>query len=159
VVEGRTAEGLSVYAISSDDFVTDTTRVVPRHVAQNRLNTRNVVIPKGYKSVWTDGRLNPHRAEQTLAGREQMLLVWTNTVPRRLVNTANGRDVTASVPLVYPYTSIAQQRRAQGEVKIVQRNGKTVTKVIQTQPVARKPTYSSRSAQQPARARTLAGER
>lgn len=42
------------------------TRVVPKHVYDNRQNATNVVIPAGYRSVWQDDRLNPHRAERTL---------------------------------------------------------------------------------------------
>ncbi len=124
------------------------TRVVPRHVAINRINTTNVAVPQGYKRVWEDGRLNPKRAEQTLAGRGQMLLMWTNTVPRRLINQSNGRDVTASVPLVYPYLDVATQSRELGEVRIVQRNGQTVKRVIRN-PGAAQVTYSSRSAPKP----------
>ncbi len=150
--------------------VTAGTRVVPKHVARNRINTRNVTVPRGYRPVWDDGRLNPKRAEQTLGGRADMLLVWTNTVPRRLINQATGRDVTATVPLVYPYTSVAQQRRDLGEVTIVQRNGQTVKRILRhahAKPAARKPVYSSRSAPAPkltqpkavAPSKALAGKR
>ena len=128
--------------------VTSSTRIVPKHVAQNRINTQNVTVPSGYKKVWVDGRLNPKRAEQNLQGRGNMLLIWTQTVPRRLIDQNSGRDVTASVPLVYPYTSIAQQRRALGEVTIVQRNGQTVKRIVRNSnaaPVKRQPVYSSRS--------------
>jgi hypothetical protein len=59
-------------------------RVVPKHVYEKRRNTTNVKVPKGYRSVWKDDRLNPHRAEQTLAGRQKMLSIWTNTSPQRL---------------------------------------------------------------------------
>lgn len=47
--------------------VTSGTRVVPRHVYDNRQNTQNVTVPQGYTTVWKDGRLNPYRAERTLA--------------------------------------------------------------------------------------------
>lgn len=120
--------------------ITAYTRIVPKHVAHNRINTRAVAIPKGYKSVWDDGRLNPYRAEQNLAGRTQMLLVWTQTVPRRLIDTRTGRDVTTSVPLVYPYIDVITQSRDLGKVRIVQRDGQIAKRVT------RNPIYSSRSA-------------
>lgn len=128
--------------------VTATTRIVPRHVAMNRVNTRNVSVPRGYKPVWDDDRLNPKRAEQNLQGRADMLLVWTQTLPRRLINQSSGRDVTASVPLIYPFTSVAQQRRDLGEVTIVQRDGQTVKRVVRHakgKALKSKPVYSSRS--------------
>ncbi|MGZ2256841.1 hypothetical protein [Roseobacter sp. A03A-229] len=66
--------------------VTQTMRVMPRHVYETRSKTLDVKVPKGYRTVWEDGRLNPRRAEQTLAGRAQMQQVWTQTTPRRLVD-------------------------------------------------------------------------
>ncbi|MFD2740898.1 SPOR domain-containing protein [Sulfitobacter aestuarii] len=122
--------------------ITAQTRILPKHVAIQRLNTRNVVVPQGYRRVWDDDRLNPRRAEQNLAGRADMLLIWTQSVPRRLINQANGRDVTATVPLVYPYLDLATQRRELGTVEIVRRDGKVVKRVIRNKPRA---IYSSRS--------------
>ncbi|MFY0690686.1 MAG: hypothetical protein JXR14_02040 [Paracoccaceae bacterium] len=42
-------------------------------------------LPQGYQSAWTDGRLNDMRGVGTAQGEQQMLQVWTNTVPRRLI--------------------------------------------------------------------------
>ncbi|MFA3918271.1 SPOR domain-containing protein [Ruegeria hyattellae] len=43
------------------------TRIVPRHVYDNRRNTTGQYVPRGYRRVWDDDRLNTHRAEITVA--------------------------------------------------------------------------------------------
>lgn len=89
-------------------------RVVPRHVYEQQQAARvTTPTPQGYRKAWTDDRLNPNRANQTLAGKAQTDLVWSQTVPRRLIVRSTGRDVTRSFPgLLYPYTSQAEQAQA-----------------------------------------------
>lgn len=89
-------------------------RVVPRHVyAQQRVARQGIYVPKGYEPVWEDDRLNPYRAQQYFQGKRQMELIWTKTVPRRLVVRQTGRVVTDAYPgLQYPYTSYAQMEAA-----------------------------------------------
>lgn len=53
--------------------------------------------PKGYAAVWTDDRQNPNRARGTAAGKAQMEMVWTNTVPRRLVAVSTSQDTRRRV--------------------------------------------------------------
>jgi len=53
-----------------------------------------ITPPPGYRAAWSDGRLNPNRGPQTQAGNAQMNLVWTQTVPRKLVDTVSGRVMT-----------------------------------------------------------------
>lgn len=43
-----------------------------------------VTVPRGYRKVWDDDRLNPGRAQGTPLGEAQMNALWTQTVPRRL---------------------------------------------------------------------------
>lgn len=95
--------------------VAPTTRVVPKHVYDNRIQAeKGVQIPKGYRQVWEDDRLNPKRAEQTMAGKAAMDLVWTQTVPRRLIDRRTGKDASRSNPnLVYPYTNLTTQQQQQ----------------------------------------------
>jgi hypothetical protein len=69
--------------------------------------------PPGYRRVFEDGRLNPLRGVQTLEGHMQMSMVWTQEVPRRLVNPVTGRDLRQLYPeLQYPFTTLAEQRAA-----------------------------------------------
>ncbi|MEO0939139.1 MAG: SPOR domain-containing protein [Pseudomonadota bacterium] len=130
------------------------TRIVPRHVYTNRQNTGFQPVPQGYRRVWEDDRLNPRRAEQTVQGYQRTQLIWTDTVPRRLINQVTGQDVTASTPLVYPFTDINVQQRQLGTVTLVRRDGvlmKRVQRNTRAKPAATQPapTLSTRSAPKP----------
>jgi hypothetical protein len=63
--------------------VSDTDRVVPKHLYKKRMTSQKVVVPKGFQPAWSDDRLNLRRAEQTLAGRKSMRKVWSKTTPMR----------------------------------------------------------------------------
>jgi hypothetical protein len=116
------------------------TYVAPRRVYRSQIDsTRGIQIPDGYQRVWMDGRLNPQRAHQTYAGMAQMDLTWTKTVPRYLIERGTGREVTAQYPgLIYPYTSYAEQNRAQSVV-----SSKGSVPVAAPAPVAVKPQQAS----------------
>lgn len=46
-------------------------------------------IAPGFRAAWTDDRLNKHRGPKTALGDAQMALVWSNTVPRKLIKASN----------------------------------------------------------------------
>ncbi|MEO0669789.1 MAG: SPOR domain-containing protein [Pseudomonadota bacterium] len=121
--------------------VSQRTRVLPRQVFDARVAERDVAqVPEGYRPVWTDDRLNPRRAEQSLGGIAASRLVWTDTVPRRLVDQTTGQDVTAKVALVYPFTDMATQTRDLGTVTLVRRDGQLLKRIKRNRAKARTPT-------------------
>lgn len=66
--------------------ITPQTRVAPRHVAQTEAQYKDLVpVPKGYRTVWEDDRLNPYRAQQTMTGKAMTDYRWTQTTPRELI--------------------------------------------------------------------------
>lgn len=122
-----------------------TVRVMPKHVYENLPRDDVAKVPEGYRPAWDDDRLNPRRAEQSLQGIARTRMIWTDTVPRRLIDQKSGRDVTRTVPLVYPYTDVETQQRDLGEVTIVHRDGQVVKRVVRNSGTARQPTVSTRS--------------
>jgi hypothetical protein len=90
------------------------TRVAPTRIySEQQKSLVGISIPEGMQPVWEDDRLNPRRAHQTFEGMAQMEVMWTNTVPRRLIDRQTGADVIHRYPgLQPPYTSFEQQRAA-----------------------------------------------
>lgn len=137
------------------DAVPAYTRVAPARIyASQRASLVGVYVPAGMQPVWEDDRLNPYRAHQTFEGRDQMLVMWTNTVPQTLINRRTGADVIHQFPgLQPPYTSFEAQRAAGVTVSTQGRRvpePMTVQQMAQQQPPAQtttdRGTVSTRSA-------------
>ncbi|WP_454273762.1 SPOR domain-containing protein [Roseovarius sp. MBR-154] len=139
------------------------TRVAPTHVyAEQQKSLVGVSVPEGMQPVWEDDRLNPRRAHQTFEGMAQMEVMWTNTVPRRLIDRQTGADVIHRYPgLQPPYTSFEQQRaagvyvatrgRITPEPQTVRRTARAATPAqAQAQPTATVSTRSTPDAPQSA---------
>ncbi|GEM_PF-496279 len=66
-------------------------------------------ISGNYRVIGSDTAAT--RGVGTTTGQAAMDLIWTQTVPRKLVDTTTGRDVAAQFPeIVYPYTSVAASK-------------------------------------------------
>ncbi|MEP5151404.1 SPOR domain-containing protein [Planktotalea sp.] len=118
--------------------VSPNARIVPRHVYEQQQAAHVASpTPNGYRPVWEDDRLNTKRAHQSPKGKAATEVVWSKTVPRRLIVRSTGRDVTRSFPgLRYPYTSLAQQRAAGVQVAapVVSSKGTVAKRVVRKQP-------------------------
>jgi hypothetical protein len=86
-LENSIVPGCTTARAPSRDLVYGTDHPRPRntHSPIARLRVERPSPPPGYANVWTDGRLNPYRGIRTVEGDAQMRMVWTDTVPRRLV--------------------------------------------------------------------------
>lgn len=138
------AKNRVIYRNQAGQIVTNVNpnaRIVPRHVYEQQQAARvNTPTPNGYRTVWTDDRLNTKRAHQTPAGKASTEVVWSNTVPRRLIVRYTGRDVTRSFPgLRYPFTSLAQQAAAEKQAvstgtPVVSSQGGVAKRTVRKQP-------------------------
>ncbi|WP_323766670.1 SPOR domain-containing protein [Marinovum sp.] len=105
--------GVKVFVgTSGTTHVTGQTVIAPKRAYERGASVK-VPVPQGYERAFDDGRLSTTRAHQTLDGRRKMLLVWTNTVPRRLIDQYTGQEVSHYYPeLRYPYRSMREQQAA-----------------------------------------------
>ena len=55
-----------------------------------------VAIPEGYEPAWTDGRLNPKRAQGTTEGKAAMARRWTDAVPMKRIPGTEAASVKAA---------------------------------------------------------------
>ena len=101
-------------------------RVVPRHVYEERKYAMvQVEPPEGYVRVFDDGRLNPHRGEQTFGGKARMDRIWHDGVPHELRRADAGAAAVVSSKGAAPVVSTksSPSRKAlriggQGYVKV-----------------------------------------
>ncbi len=71
--------------------------MVPDQVYATLSVEQETVVPAGYQRAWEDDRLNPYRAYQTMSGFFDTQAIWTNTVPRRLVATAQRHSIKPAI--------------------------------------------------------------
>jgi hypothetical protein len=63
----------------------------PKGVNRRIAESRTIKAPKGYRKVHDDGRLNPLRGVGKTSGQTQMAAIWSNTVPRYMIDPATGK--------------------------------------------------------------------
>ena len=82
------------------------TTITQRQQVQSTQRVVQIIQPRkppaGYQQVWTDGRDNPNRARGTAAGKAQMDMVWTATVPRRLIAVSTSQDTRRRIAIRLP---------------------------------------------------------
>jgi len=71
------------------------------------------VVPAGYKSLLTAANDASRSGVGTSRGQAAMDLIWTQTMPRRLIDVTTGSDVTTKYTQIrYPYTSARVSTRS-----------------------------------------------
>lgn len=133
--------------------IATTQATTPRTTTQITVTRQAVVVPEGYKSLLVDDKNYGLSGVGTPEGRQQMDLIWTQTMPRKLIDVTTGRDVTTQYPAIkYPYTTVVSTRSyAATSVKqprVTPRKTrvskpKTTTSVRKTTPVVRPKTTTT----------------
>ncbi|MEO5614231.1 MAG: SPOR domain-containing protein [Cypionkella sp.] len=72
----------------------------------------DVVVPKGYKVAWTDGRLNPLRGVGTAEGQAAQDQLWTQKVPAQLISDVQKAKTRKPKPVA----SVTVSSSGQAEV-------------------------------------------
>ncbi|SDY20285.1 SPOR domain-containing protein [Citreimonas salinaria] len=113
--------------------VAESSWIVPDQVFESRVE-RGVTIPPGYEPAWEDGRLNPWRAWQKVAGFRATQRVWTSTVPR--IGIPEGVPATVEDPVAVYRTTAPAPRTGTG-VRYVTDDGRRA--VVSTSGAAAQP--------------------
>ncbi len=67
-----------------------------------------IVPAPGYRSLIASDQAQGRRGVGTAAGQASMDLIWTDSVPRKLIDVTTGNDVRSQYPqIVYPYTTVS----------------------------------------------------
>lgn len=79
--------------VRSNTALSDATLIGPKRTPARIARARAIKPPKGYRNAHKDGRDNPMRAVGTVAGKRQMAAVWSNTIPRYLIDPSTGKRI------------------------------------------------------------------
>ncbi len=73
---------------------------------QAQVTRMQMPLPKGYKSLLVADFDESLRGVGTPEGEAAMDLIWTQTMPRKLIDVTTGRDMTRQLPRIkYPYVT------------------------------------------------------
>ena len=86
-----TAAYRTKHAHVQPEGVTHRVRIGPKSAPRKIAEARAIKAPRGYRAAWDDGRLNPLSGVGTRQGKAQMQLIWSDTVPRYLIDVRTGK--------------------------------------------------------------------
>lgn len=88
-----TAAFRTKHAHVQPEGVTNRVRVGPKSAPRKIAEARAIKPPRGFRAAFDDGRLNPLSGVGTRRGKAQMGLIWSDTVPRYLIDVRTGRRI------------------------------------------------------------------
>ena len=95
----KVRSGTGSYQDSNAGSLPGNTVIVPKHVYDAHEGIKPQ-IPAGYRTVWEDDRLNPYRAYQTVQGYHDTQMMWSNTVPRRMLTPSEAAKAKIKAPVI-----------------------------------------------------------